>query len=95
MGEFPLPTRPSARSASQSTSKPPSMTRTQQVNLDRDIAKLERNQANLERDQAILERDHARRDLDMLKAEDQQEQMVRENAANCEQLKSELERIQR
>ena len=93
--KFPLPTRPSARSASQSTSKPPSMTRAQQVNLDRDSAKLERNQANLERDQAILERDQARRDLDMLKAEDQQEQRVRENAANCEQLKSELERIQR
>ena len=30
----------------------------------------------------------------MLKAEHQQEQRVRENAANCEQLKSELERIQ-
>ena len=118
-GEFPLPTRPSARSASQSTSKPPSITRAQQTNemypdlsnlkreleraqreknkanLDRDSAKLERNQANLERDQAILERDQARRDLDMLRAEYQQEQRVRENAANCEQLKSELERIQR
>ena len=118
-GEFPLPVRPSARSASQSTSKPPSMTRAQQVeetypdlsnlkweletaqreknkaNLDRDSAKLERNQANLERDQAILERDQARRDLEMLRAEYQQEQRVRENAANCEQLKSELERIQR
>ena len=118
-GEFPLPVRPSARSASQSTSRPPSMTRAQQTeetypdlsnlkreleraqreknkaNLDRDSAKLERNQANLERDQAILERDQARRDLDMLKAEHQQEQRVRENAANCEQLKSELERIQR
>ena len=42
-----------------------------------------------------IERDQARRDLDMLKAEHQQEQRVRENAANCEQLKSELERIQR
>ena len=118
-GEFPLPTRPSARSASQSTSKPPSMTRAQQTeetypdlsnlkreleraqreknkaNLERDSAKLERNQANLERDQAILERDQARLDLDMLRAEYQQEQRVRENAANCEQLKSELERIQR
>ena len=118
-GEFPLPTRPSARSAGQSTSKPPSMTRAQQTegtypdlsnlkreleraqseknkaNLDRDSAKLERNQANLERDQAILERDQAQRDLDMLRAEYQQEQRVRENAANCEQLKSELERIQR
>ena len=110
-GEFPLPTRPSARSASQSTSKPLSMTRVQQTevtypdlsnlkreleraqreknkaNLDRDSAKLERNQASLERDQAILERDQARRDLDMLRAEHQQEQRVRENAANCEQLK--------
>ena len=118
-GELPLPTRPSARSASQSTSKPPSMTRAQQTeetypdlsnlkreleraqrekdkaNLDRDSAKLEGNQANLERDQAILERDQARRDLDMLRAEYQQEPRVQENAANCEHLKSELERIQR
>ena len=118
-GEFPLPVRPSARSASQSTSKPPSMTRSQQTeetypdlsnlkreleraqreknkaNLELDSAKLERNQANLETDQAILERDQARRDLEMMRAEYQQEQRVRENAANCEQLKSELERIQR
>ena len=118
-GEFPLPVRLSARSASQSTSRPPSMTRAQQTdetypdlsnlkreleraqreknkaNLDRDSAKIERNQANLERDQAILERDQARRDLEMLRAEYQQEQRVRENAVNCEQLKSELERIQR
>ena len=102
-GEFPLPTRPPARSAGQSTSKPPSMIRSQQTeetypdlsnlkgelervqrernkaNLDRDSAKLERDQANLERDQAILERDQARRDLDMLKAEYQQDQRVREN----------------
>ena len=118
-GEFPLPTRPSARSASQSTSKPPSMTRAQQTeetypdlsnlkreleraqreknkaNLDRDSAKLERNQASLERDQVILERDQARRDLYMLRAEYQQEQRLREKPTNCEQLKSELERIQR
>ena len=118
-GAFPLPTRPSARSASQSTSKPPFMTRAQQkgetypdlsnlkreleraqreknkANLDRDSAKLERNQANLERDQAILEKDQARRELDMLRAQYQQKQRVRENAANCEQLKSEIERIQR
>ena len=118
-GEFPLPTRPSARSAGQSTSIPPSMTRAQQTeeaypdlsnlrreferaqreknkaNLDRDSAKLERNQAKLERDQAIIERDQVRRDLDVLKAEYQQEQRVRENAANCEQLNSELEKIQR
>ena len=118
-GEFPLPTRPSARSAGQPTSKPPSMTRAQQTeeaypdlsslkrelertqrernkaNLDRNQAKLERNQANLERDQAIIEKDQARRELDIQKAEHQQEQRVRENAANCEQLKSQLEKIQR
>ena len=118
-GEFLLPVRQSARSGSQSTSKPPSMTRSQQTeetypglsnlkreleraqrennkaNLDRDSAKLERNQANLERDQAILERDQARRDLEMLRSQYQLEQRVQENAANCEQLKSELERIQR
>ena len=113
-GEFPLTSRPSARSAGQPTSKPPSMTQAQQTeeaypdlislkrelertqrernkaNLDRDQAKLERNQANLERDQAIIEKDQARRELDILKAEHQQEQKVRENAANCEQLKLEI-----
>ena len=117
-GEFPLPIRPSARSAGQSTSKTPSMTRVQQteeaypdlsalkkelektqternkVNLDRDQAKLDRDQAQLERDQAVIERDQTRRMLEMLRAEHQQELRVRENAANCEQLKSELERIQ-
>ena len=117
-GEFPLPIRPSARSAGQSTSKMPSMTRAQQTgevypdlstlkrelertqrernkaNLDRDQAKLERDQANLEGDQAVVEKDQARRELDMLKDEHLQEQRVQENAANCEQLKSEPEIIQ-
>ena len=60
------------------------------ANLDRDQAKLERDQANLERDQAVIEKDRARRELDMLKAEHQQEQRVRENTANCEQLKRNL-----
>ena len=49
-GEFPLPTRPSARSASQSTSKPPSMTRAQQPeemyshlsNLTRELERAQR-----------------------------------------------------
>ena len=65
------------------------------ANLDRDGAKLERDQANLERDQAILERDQARRDLNMISAGYQQEQKVRENEANHEQLKSQMEKIQR
>ena len=55
------------------------------ANLDRDGGKLERDQAYLERDQAVLE----------IRAEYQQEQKVRENEANCEQLKSEIEKIQR
>ena len=68
-GEFPLPTRPSARSAGQSTSKPPSMTRAQQTeeaypdlsNLKRELERTqrERNEANLDRDQANLERNQA------------------------------------
>ena len=37
----------------------------------------------------------ARRDLSMIRAEYQQEQKVRENEANCEQLKSEIEKIQK
>ena len=113
-GEFPLPTRPPAGLAAQSTSRPLFMIQSQQTdlsslkrklerthmerdkaNLDRDGAKLERDQANLERDQAILERDQARRDLNMIRAGYQQEQKVRENEANCEQLKSDMEKIQR
>ena len=68
-GEFPLPVRPSARSASQSTSKPPSMTRAQQTeetypdlsNLKREPerAQRENNKANLDRDSAKLERNQA------------------------------------
>ena len=65
------------------------------ANLDRDGAKLERDQANLEKDQSILERDQAWRDLNMIRAEYQQEQRVRGNEANCEQLKSETEKLQR
>ena len=110
-GEFPLPTRPPARSAGQSTSKPPSMIRVPQTeetfphlgSLKRELERTQRrgtrrtltgtalnsrrDQANLERDQAIRERDQARRDLDMLRAEYQQEQKVRENEANCEQVR--------
>ena len=108
-GEFPLPVRPSVRSTGQSTSKIPSMSRAQQTGeayadlsiMKRELerthryqAKLERDQAKLERDQAVVEKDQARRELDMLRAKHLQEQRVRENAANCEQLKSELGRIQ-
>ena len=117
-GEFPLPTRPSARSTGQSSSKVPSMSRAQQTteaypdlgvlkkelektqrernkaNLALDQAKLDREKAQLERDQAVNERDQTLRLLEMLRAEHQQELRVRENAANCEQLKSELERIE-
>ena len=65
-GEFPLPIRPSARSAGQSTNKTPSMTRAQQTeeaypdlsSLKREPERTqrERNKANLDRDQSKLER---------------------------------------
>ena len=66
-GEFPLPTRPTARSAGQSSSKVPSMTRAQQTTeaypdlgiLKKELEKAqkERNKANLDRDQAKLDRE--------------------------------------
>ena len=72
--EFPLPTRPSSKSAGQSTSKPPSMTREQQTeeeyaelsNLKRELerAQWEKNKANLDRDQAKLERNRANLERD-------------------------------
>ena len=52
-GEFPLPTRPPARSAGQSTSKPPSMIRSQQTEeLYPDLSNLKREleRAQRERD---------------------------------------------
>ena len=73
-GEFPLPARPSAKSAGQSMSKPPSMTRAQQTeeaypdlsNLKREPkrAQREKNKANLDRDQAKLERSQANLERD-------------------------------
>ena len=96
-GEFPLPARPSVRPASQSTSKVPSMSRAQQtgeaypdvsaMKKELERTQREKNKANLDRDQAVLERDQARRELDIMKAERLQAERVRENAANCEQLK--------
>ena len=62
---------------------------------DRDQAILDRDQAKLDRDQAILERDKAILDRDLLMAEEEQEQRLQESVANCDQIKSELERLQR
>ena len=73
-GEFPLPTRPPARSAGQSTNKSPSMMRAQQTedtypdlsNLKRELerAQREKNKANLDRDSVKLERDQANLERD-------------------------------
>ena len=63
--------------------------------LDRDQAALDRDQAKLDRDQAILERDKAILDRDLLMTERVQEQRLQESVANCHQIKSELERLQR
>ena len=118
-GEFPLPTRRPAGAGTQSTSKPPSMFRSQQTeesypdlgsmkreleraqrerdkaNLDRDQAALERDQAKLDREQATIERDKAILDRDLLIAERVQDQRLQESVVNCDQIKSELERLQR
>ena len=81
-GEFPIPIRPSARSAGQSTSKIPSMTRAQQTGeaypdlstLKRELGRTrrERNKANLDRDQAKLERDQANLERDQAVVEKDQ-----------------------
>ena len=50
-GEFPLPTRPPARSAGQSTSKPPSMIRSQQTEETYpDLIKLKRELERVRRE---------------------------------------------
>ena len=63
--------------------------------LDRDQATLERDQAKLDGEQATLERDKTILDQDLLMAERVQEQRLQESVANCDQIKSELERLQR
>ena len=73
-GEFPLPTRPTAGFAAQSTSRPLSMIRSQQTeeaipdlsNLKRELERpqRERDKSNLDRDGAKLERDPANLERD-------------------------------
>ena len=62
---------------------------------ERDKANLDRDQAILERDQAILKQDNAIIDRDLLRAQREQEQRLQESVANCDQIKSEIERLQR
>ena len=103
-GEFPLPTRPPAGTAVQSTSKTLSIIRSQQneeaypdlKKLMRELerAQRERDKANLDRDGAILEREQANLHLNLIKAEHEQAQRLRENTAICEQIRSEIEKIQ-
>ena len=73
-GEFPLPARPPAGFAAQSTSRPSSMIRSQQTdeaypdlsNLKKELerAQKERDKSNLDRDDAKLERDQANLERD-------------------------------
>ena len=63
--------------------------------LDRDQAVLDRDRAKLDRDQAILERDKAILKRHLLRAERKQEQRLQERVANCDQIKSEIERLQK
>ena len=71
-GKFPLSTRPPAGAETQSTTKPPSMFRSQQIkdsypdlgSMKRELerAQREKDKAILDRDQAVLERDPAKLD---------------------------------
>ena len=67
----------------------------EKANLERDQAVLDRDQAKLDRDQTIFERNKAILDRDLLMAEREQEQRLQESVANCDQIKSEIERLQR
>ena len=58
-------------------------------------ARRERGKANLDRDKAKHERDKAIFDRDLLRAERRQEQRLRESVAKCDQIKSEIARLQR
>ena len=67
----------------------------EKANLDRDQAVLDRDQARLDHGQAIFERDKTILDRDLLRAVREQEQRQQESVANCDQIKSEIERVQR
>ena len=98
-GEFPLPTRPPARSAGQSTSKPPSMMRAQQTeetfphlgSLKRELERTqrERNKANLDRDGAELERDQANLERDQAILEREQARRDLDNVKSRVQARTE------
>ena len=78
-GDIPLPTRPPAGAGTQSTSKPPSMFRSQQTeesypdlsSMKRELERIqrERDKANLESDPAVFDRDQAKLDRDQVKLE--------------------------
>ena len=63
--------------------------------LDRDQAALERDQAKLDHEQATLKRDKVILDRDLLMTERVQKQRLQESVADCDQKKSEPERLQR
>ena len=63
--------------------------------LDRDQAAYESDQAKLDHEKATLERDEAILDRDLLMAERVQKQRLQESVANCNQKKSEPERLQK
>ena len=97
-GEFPLPTKPPTRTGTQSSSKALSIIRSQQTEEaypDLSNLKRELERAQRERDQAILEKDKVIIERDMLKVERDQDQNLQESTANCDQTKSEIERLQR
>ena len=104
-GEFPLPTKPTAGTGTQNSSKVLSMIQSQQTeesypdlsNLKWELERIqrERDQANLDRDQANHDRNKVILERDLLNVERDQAQKLQQSAANCDQVKSEVERLQR
>ena len=82
-GEFLLPIRPSAGAGTQSTSKPPSMFRSQQSEEsypDLGSVKRELERAQRERDKVILDRDQATLEKDQAKLDREQAILERDRA---------------
>ena len=98
-GEFPLPARPPAGLAAQSTSRPSSMIRSQQTeeaypdlsSLKRELERAQRvtEKANLDRDGAKLERDQANLERDQAVLERDQ---AWNDLSTCKNIESERTR---
>ena len=103
-----LPTRPTDKSSSKALSVIGSQQKKEahpdlgelekqleKIQKERDQANLDRDKATIDRDQAVLEKDKVILEMDLLRAERDRAQNEQESTTNCDQIKSELERLQR